>query len=488
MLFQLFWSLLPARQPEIWNDGRGNRCCGGGGIFGRCDRADAHDRTKRRFLPAVLARLGVRCRGIDRPDADLRMPPPVLLGYRHSGWIGVGAIALAVASFNGSMPYPSWNAVFPSSARRWLFFLELRDQQLLSPALWDCRPSWRSALSPTAGIFGIGRYCHSSGWRGWTRPIYSLTPLAVAFWDSRWPAFPTAISRSRSGAGANSRRISDIRGGSCLERLSASLFCAVLGGSSALAGYQSINSFVASRYGVEGKGTLDNGCDSKSGFAPSCFEGAEGILIGDSHATVIYGTFAKQFAALHTRLISMARGGCAPFLLSKPQRRPDRRDDCARLIAPFERILARRDPVAFAIITGTWSNADATLVSELITEFDRNTRILLIGPVPMFEKPGLACVVLSDRYGHDRNACVRPRDQVEGMEALAISILKTMSDRFPNVRFINPTDVFCDQTVCRSFKGDEVLYKDEHHLSPAGADRVFDAFWSDFAWAAGKSN
>jgi peptidoglycan/LPS O-acetylase OafA/YrhL len=405
-----------------------------------------------------------------------------------AGWIGVGAIALAVASFNGSTPYPSWNAILPVIGAALV---------ILSGTAGPATTIARTLGLPPFVAIGVVSY----GWYLWHWPILSFLRVArldeanllidalgggvlgfvLACLSYRYIEEPIRRWRKQPANLGHPRRI-------VFGAITASLFCAVLGGTSALAGYQSIKSFVASRYGVEGKGTLENECESKSGFASSCFEGAEGILIGDSHATVIYGTFAKRFAALHARLISMARGGCAPFLLSKPQRRPDRRDDCARLIAPFERILARRDPVDFAIITATWSSTDATLVSELITEFDRNTRILLIGPVPMFEKPGLACVVLSDRYGHDRNACVRPRDQVEGMEASAISILKTMSDRFPNVRFIDPTDVFCDQTICRPFKGDEVLYKDEHHLSPAGADRVFDVFWNDFAWAAGKSN
>ena len=118
-----------------------------------------------------------------------------------------------------------------------------------------------------------------------------------------------------------------------------------------------------------------------------------------------------------------------------------------------------------------------------ISEFDHHTRILLIGPVPMFTKAGLACVALSDRYSRDRDGCVGPRNQIEAKFASQTSILKTMPDKFPNVRYIDPMGVFCDQTICRPYKGDAVLYNDSHHLSPAGADELFDAFEERFRLA-----
>ena len=411
------------------------------------------------------------------------------LSYSHIdiiGWIGVGAIALAIGGFDGSMPYPSWNAVLPVAGAVLV---------ILAGAAGPKTTMARTLGLPPFVAIGVVSY----GWYLWHWPILSFLRtarldesnlfidslgggalgLALACLSYRYIEEPIRRWRKQPANLRYPQRI-------VLKATIACLFCALLGGSSALVGYRSVNSFVASRYGIEGKGTLDNGCDSKSGFAQSCFEGPEGIIMGDSHATVLYGTFVKRFDALNARLISMAQGGCDPLLLSKPRRTPNRRDDCARLIAPFERILARRDPVNFAILSGIWGNADATLLSELISEFGPHTRILLIGPVPMFSKAGLACVALSDRYGRDRDGCVRPRDQIEPMFSSQTSMLKAMPDKFPNVRYIDPMGVFCDQTICRPFKGDTVLYNDSHHLSPAGADELFDAFRSDFAWLAGQ--
>jgi SGNH domain (fused to AT3 domains) len=144
----------------------------------------------------------------------------------------------------------------------------------------------------------------------------------------------------------------------------------------------------------------------------------------------------------------------------------------------------RREPVTFAIITGFWGNSEQmrTLLPELISDFSPETRILLIGPVPMFVKSSLECVVLSDRYIGNRDRCVRPRGEVEASDSAAIQVLKAMPNRFPNVRYIDMLDIFCDQTTCQPFKNNDVLYKDIHHLSQAGADLVYDSFQSDFLW------
>jgi peptidoglycan/LPS O-acetylase OafA/YrhL len=403
-----------------------------------------------------------------------------------AGWVGVGAIALAIGGFDGSIPYPSWNAVLPVSGAALV---------ILAGTSGPKTTIARTLGLPPFVAIGVVSY----GWYLWHWPILSflrtarldesnllidslgsgVLGLGLACLSYRYIEEPIRRWRKQPG---NLRHPQWI----VLKAVAVCVFCALLGGSSAFIGYRAVNSLVTSRYGIEGRGTLENGCDSKSGFAQSCFEGPKGILMGDSHATVLYGTFAKRLDALHAHLISLAQGGCGPLLLAKPQRTSDRRDECARLIAPFERVLARPDQIDFAIITGIWGNTDATVLSELISEFDRHTRILLIGPVPMFTKAGLACVALSDRYSRDRDGCVRPRDQIEPLFALQTSVLKTMPGKFPNVRYIDPMNVFCDQTVCRPFKGNEVLYNDSHHLSPAGADELFDAFESDFAWLAGK--
>jgi len=424
--------------------------------------------------------------------------PQVISGVRRLpyllvdvvGWIGAAAIAISIVGLDAAMPYPSWYAALPVSGAALVI--------LAGTARPDAKIARVLALR---GFVAIGLV--SYGWYLWHWPILSflrmarledtnlladslgggILALGLACLSYRYIERPIRRWRKEPVNLKHPQRI-------VLQGVIACAIIASLGGSSALVGYQFTRSLVKSRYGIKGKGTLDNGCDSKSGFAQSCFEGPEGIIVGDSHATVLFGTFAKRFDALGTRLISLARGGCAPLLLAKSQRGGDRRDDCARLIAPFERIVTRQPPISFAIISGIWGGDDnylSKLVPELISEFDRRTRILLIGPVPMFPISGLKCIVFSDRYGLSRDSCVKGRSQVEASNAAANRVLRTMPDKFPNVRYIDPTAVLCDQTTCRPFKENTILYLDTHHLSPAGADQVYDAFESDFRWLAGKN-
>lgn len=402
------------------------------------------------------------------------------------GWAGVACIALAIGMFDSSMPYPSFNAVLPVAGAALVILCGAANPKATVARILSLR--WFVAI-------GLVSY----SWYLWHWPILSFIRMArvgesslildslgggllafvLACISYRYVEQPIRRWRKSPGRLTNPPFV-------VLKATVVCLAMSLLGGSIALVGYWSTKSYLVSHYGIEGKGILDNGCDAK--FEESCFKGPVGLILGDSHATVISRSFAKRFDSLGIRLVSVARGSCSPLFLVASQRGGNRSEACNRLIAPFERFLARPNPVIFAIITSNWGYNDqvSKLVSELISKFDRRTRIMLIGPVPVFTKSSLECVVLSDRYGANRDRCVRPRSEVEASNAAIVKPLRTMPDKFPNVRYIDVTDVFCDKTICRPFKNNDVFYSDIHHLSPAGADRVYDSFASDFNWLAGK--
>ncbi len=404
-------------------------------------------------------------------------------------WIGAGCIAVAIGGFNSATLYPSWHAAVPVAGAALVILCGM------------ARPENTVArLLALRGMVAIGLVSYA--WYLWHWPILSFMRIArlgepsllfdtlgggaLAFGLAcasylfverpigRWRKTPGHITHPmRYGFGF----------------CAAGIALALIGAGTALAGYRATAMFLASRYGIDGKGVVDNRCDSKTGFAEDCFKGPLGILVGDSHATVLTGTFTKRFQALGIRLVSMARGGCTALLLSPSQRTPGRHDDCAVLIAPYERLIHKPSPVSFVIMSALWAAGSGAerLLSDAIAEFDPKTRILLIGPVPMFPRSALECVVLSDRYGKSRDRCVMPRSTFESFRQGAVAMLRSMPARFPNVRFVDPIDLFCDPTTCRPFKGNQVLYLDSHHLSPAGADLLVDSFRSDFLWLAGKS-
>ncbi len=403
-------------------------------------------------------------------------------------WLGAGAIVLAITAFDARMPYPSSNAIVPVLGAALVIACGL------------ARPDNSIArLLALRWMVAVGLVSYS--WYLWHWPILSFLRIirldeaslivdglgagvlgfVLACLTYRFVELP--IRRWRKSPGRLKNPVPIVLGG-----VAACIATAGIGAAAAWAGYQSTSVFLASHYGIEGKGVLDNRCDSKTGFAESCFHGSLGMLVGDSHATVLWGSFAKRYDALGFRLVSTARGSCYALLLAPAARDHARRDDCAILIAPYERLIKSPAPLSFAIISANWGYGEnvSGLLSSMISEFDPRTRILLIGPVPTYHKSSLECVVLSDRYGSNRDRCIRPRSEVEPPNAAMVGVLKSMPAKFSNVRFIDPVNVFCDQTMCRPFNGDEVLYADSHHLSPAGADRLYNSFESDFTWLAGK--
>ena len=410
--------------------------------------------------------------------------PRVLIDF--VGWAGLGCIFLAIQFFDAGMPYPSWNAALPVAGAAAVILCGLAAPDTGVARLLSLR--WLTAV-------GLVSY----GWYLWHWPILSfirvtrvdensllldslgggVAALALACLSYRFVEQP--IRRWRKSSPAMKRPDRIVLGG-----IAACSLMGAIGAVGAFAGFLSTRSHLASRYGVEGRGTLDNGCGrvGRSGLPNECFEGPVGLLLGDSHASVLFGSFAKSFDAVGTRLVSIAGPGCYPTLFAPRMRSEKRKHGCARALAPFERLLSRPDPVSFVVIAANWGYDEQapSLISDLIAQFDPRTRILLIGQVPIFPKPGLECVVFSDWYGDGRDRCIKPRSEVEASNSAMKLVLKDVASRFGNVRYIDPLDVFCDRTTCRPFSETAVFFSDSHHVLTRGADELYDWFAGDFAW------
>jgi len=408
------------------------------------------------------------------------------------GIAGLAAILAAIVLIDARMPYPSWRAILPVAGASLLILAGYAQPTIIVARLLALR-----------GFVGIGLVSYS--WYLWHWPILSflrisrvgetsllpdligggVVALALAYLSYRYVERPIRRWRPAFGDFKRGRRIVVAGAAACLT-------VAALGGASAFVGYLTTKSYVATRYGTEGQGVIDSDCHvvTTSTLPGHCVTGRYGVLIGDSHADALYGSFAKHFAAQGVRLIGIARGGCDPALFAPTQRRDNRRHGCANLLGPFETMMAAPTPPAFVIITSAW--ASRALLSqahyaELVAQFDpRRTRVLLIGPVPMFNSSSLDCVVLSDWHRQSRDRCTSPRAAAEAARAPILDVLKATAARFANVRTIDPTDLFCDAQVCRPFRGDNVYYLDGGHVLPSGADRIYAGFADDFRWLTGS--
>jgi len=220
-----------------------------------------------------------------------------------------------------------------------------------------------------------------------------------------------------------------------------------------------------------------------------CFDGSLALLIGDSLAGSLFGSFAHGFNDLGLKLLYMGQEGCDPLLLVPSERERLRQGPCAKLLVPFDLLLSKPSAIVSVVVTPRMSGRNSVaLWSELISQFDRSrARILLLAPSPRLELPALDCVVLSDSYGMDRERCSRPRGEVKkDRRPIKDTLVKVADDGYGNVRTIDPIDIFCDPQVCRPIKGSQLFYDDEQHLLPSGADKVWRTFVGDFHWAAWK--
>jgi hypothetical protein len=154
----------------------------------------------------------------------------------------------------------------------------------------------------------------------------------------------------------------------------------------------------------------------------------------------------------------------------------------------------------FAVVAGIWNvvieNAPPTdegaearfrdgmakLLSILAEGGQR--RVLLVGPVPELHlKDPYNCIALKRSFGLSVESCGVPRAEVEARRKRTVTIMKALVAEHPNVRFIDPVDVFCDAKLCLPLKDGAIAYMDSNHLNPYGAKILFNRFRSDFLWA-----
>jgi len=81
--------------------------------------------------------------------------------------------------------------------------------------------------------------------------------------------------------------------------------------------------------------------------------------------------------------------------------------------------------------------------------------------------------------------CSIARAAVDARRAAAMEVLRGIARENPDVRVLDPITVFCGASNCSPNEGRTLLYGDSNHMSPAGIDRLFGAYRSDFAWVLG---
>jgi hypothetical protein len=80
---------------------------------------------------------------------------------------------------------------------------------------------------------------------------------------------------------------------------------------------------------------------------------------------------------------------------------------------------------------------------------------------------------------------VRAKIRVDARRAGTIKVLRELAAEIPNVRLLDPIDLFCTAALCTPNGGRTLFHHDSAHLSPAGTERLYQHFRAEFEWAFG---
>ena len=235
-------------------------------------------------------------------------------------------------------------------------------------------------------------------------------------------------------------------------------------------------------------------------------------LIGDSHAEVL-------FAGLHAldpsrRMLLSGRKGCAPILQSDPIDDPTA-EVCRRSAALAHQairddhtmhtvIIASRGP---AYLSGTGFGVDSLrrvvpvalgdslpmrqafedgLVRSIEGYRAAGKQVILVLGIPELGFLPEECLIGRPfELRRIRTPCGVRRDAFTARNAAYRDLVGRVQMRVPALRVFDPTQIFCDGTVCRAMERSHLLYSDGNHLTLAGSRLVATAL---IPWLAQQHN
>ena len=124
-------------------------------------------------------------------------------------------------------------------------------------------------------------------------------------------------------------------------------------------------------------------------------------------------------------------------------------------------------------------------LTDLITTLGPSRRVLIVGPTPELKHPIENCLQRAQLTGQPPEVCAIKRSAVELRHRQTWQVLRAAAAKFPNVRLIDPVDVFCDRDTCWPFGPKGLYYVDKDHLSTLATEMLYQQFERDFRWVYG---
>lgn len=196
----------------------------------------------------------------------------------------------------------------------------------------------------------------------------------------------------------------------------------------------------------------------------------DSMLIGDSHAMALLGFVEELIADTDLSMLVVTRAS-TPFLLEEDMRALDPDPTKAQRSAALQRYLEQRPMTVFV---GAWWNAYLTKPG-MHEAFLRSIEWLL--------QQGHAVVMLegvpelpSDMFAHcllkNMDSCEIDAGPVRERMAAFLALKQEMTQRWPELVWLQPAQVLCDATQCQTELDGLPLYRDDSHLNYLGAREI----------------
>lgn len=237
------------------------------------------------------------------------------------------------------------------------------------------------------------------------------------------------------------------------------------------------------------------------------------VLLGDSHAAVLYDSLGPQFARRSLTLMNLGEAGCAPFHDTQTFSAGARGKDCESGVNAVLNFTIHAASVRTVILSARgprymtgegFGLAESRLAAKRISRKDtpegtpqpeiyaralRDTLLVL-------RASGKRVVLFLDwpELGFDprsclqrpvpismatRNSCVVSRAEVDERNRAYRELAFQMEKEFSGVTIFDPLPYLCDSSQCYGMKDGRLLYSDDTHVSITGAtylaSKYFDA-------------
>jgi peptidoglycan/LPS O-acetylase OafA/YrhL len=231
-------------------------------------------------------------------------------------------------------------------------------------------------------------------------------------------------------------------------------------------------------------------------YGPQDNAAVRGLVWGDSHAIALLPAYQELSTAHHMRLYLAMTPSCWPLLGMTNRSHPEpTQTKCANFNLAVEAAIRRLNP-SLVILNANWINADTDLISQGSTSsafepsagqsgtnFQRglletlrvtgspNRTVCLVLDVPLFKYDIPYALSVARKRGIPEDFLKLSRAealaQFRGAEA-DIHGLQAQG----MLRSVDPKEILCSDEFCAYEAGGNMLFRDNGHLTPAGARLV----------------